>query len=174
MRRWTIIGLVGIVLGVAGWLFLTPWIAMDGLREAAQSADRDELERRIDFPALRESVKTELLDQIRVETPTGDGLEGAVASIGNSFAEGFVQGTVDAVVTPDGMAAMLKTGSLVPGRESAAQEMDWQIQLLSFDTFRAYPEGQDREEHPALLFKRDGWSWKLVGLEIPDRDPAAQ
>ncbi|HEU0051961.1 MAG TPA: DUF2939 domain-containing protein, partial [Longimicrobium sp.] len=41
----------------AGWSYLSPYRAMNDLREAAERGDRERMNELVDFPALRESVK---------------------------------------------------------------------------------------------------------------------
>jgi hypothetical protein len=168
MRKLVLIGLVGLA-ALAGWQIASPWMAMDTLRDAARENDREGLEQNIDFPALRQSVKSEMYDQIETEARRrGD--DDVLASIGTNFAKGFVDGTVDAVITPGGMSAMLVTGNLVPREKGtdAAREIDWGVRWVSFNSFHAVPESKDGKPHPSLIFRRDGWSWKLAGIDIPD------
>ena len=168
MRKWIVIVLGAAAALLIGWQVLSPWIAMDALRDAAREGDRDTLEENIDFPALRASVKAELFQQIEAEARKRGDEEG-LASIGTKFAKGFVDGTVDAVITPSGVSGMLTSGSLIPRTQGTAQaqEIDWKVKWVSFDTFHAYPAQDDGTVHPALVFKRDGLGWKLSGLDIP-------
>lgn len=167
MRKLIVIVVV-VACALAAWLVISPWMAMGELRDAAREGDKAALEQQIDFPALRESVKGELLAQVRAEQA-----DNPLAVIGNSLAEGFVEGTVEAVVTPDGMSALLVTGNFIPARDGE-KDIEWDVERQSFDTFKAVPRLDDGSEHPALVFKRDGLSWKLAGIDIPEAKPAAE
>lgn len=168
MRKPVMIGLVVLALTAAGWQAISPWMAMDSLRDAAREGDRQALEQSIDFPALRASVKSEMYEQVEAEVRR-NGDDESLAGIAAKFAKGFIDGTVDAVITPNGMSAMLVTGSLIPPQQGpdAAKEIDWEVKWDSLGTFRAVPDSKDGQAQPALIFKRDGLGWKLAGVDIP-------
>ena len=59
---------IALAVLVGGWWYASPLMALDGLRDAAQSGDQTDLEQRVDFPALRSSVKEQLrgvVEQLR-------------------------------------------------------------------------------------------------------------
>ncbi|HEX8359973.1 MAG TPA: DUF2939 domain-containing protein, partial [Longimicrobium sp.] len=69
MRKSSYLGpfAVIVVCAVAVWLFFTPHLAVRRLQQAAESGDRQALERMVDFPAVRASVKDEVRDAVREE-----------------------------------------------------------------------------------------------------------
>lgn len=173
-----IISIVAVIAFAGGWFYSTPWFAMSGLRDAARDGDKAELSQRIDFPALRESLKVQLTKQIEDEAArSASPLE--VSAAGSGLAKTFVEGMVDSVITPDSMASLLVSGSLVPKLDGQSQkDIEWRVKRDGFSTFRAWPEDQTEAEPnaatPALVFKRSGLSWRLSAIEIPERAPAAQ
>ncbi|WP_054529442.1 DUF2939 domain-containing protein [Erythrobacter sp. SG61-1L] len=174
MRKFIVIGAVLVALLAGAWAVASPWIAMDSLRDAAREADREALEQTIDFPALRSSLKDQMRAQIRQEAARrgqSDPMQGAGALLAN----GFIDGVVDSVITPDGMAALLVTGSLVPKRDGQpAKEIDWDVERTGLSSFRAVPKGENGEAFPALVFTRDGMSWKLAAIDIPEPELAKE
>ena len=169
MRKLILLAML-VLAGLGAWQFASPWIALDSLRDAAREADREALSERIDFPALRESLKVRMRKEIGEEAKRR-GVPGGLAKVGGDLvANGFVDQVVDGTITPDGMAALLVTGSLVPQRTGVqAKEIDWEVDREGLTRFRAYPKGEDGQAYPSLLFVRSGLSWKLVALDIPER-----
>lgn len=154
MRKW-IVAAAAVFLLAVGWFFASPWIAMASLRDAAREGDLATLQEKIDFPALRQSVKAELIRQINGAEAPAD----------------FVDLLVETTITPEGMAGLLSSGSLVPQRSvHEPEEVDWHVDREGLSTFRAEPKGDNSQNRPTLIFHRDGISWSLVGLEIPEND----
>src|SRR5260370_1298387 len=76
MKRNTIIGgLVAAVLLLIGMYVASPWIAVSQLRGAAKAGDRDKLDRLVDFPAVRESLKSQLKAQMLLKTQSDPDLK---------------------------------------------------------------------------------------------------
>lgn len=174
MRKLIVIGAVIVALLAGVWAFASPWIAMDSLRDAAREADREALEQSIDFPALRASLKEQMRAQIAQEAKRR-GVENPMKGASALLAAGFIDGVVDGVITPDGVGSLLVTGSLVPRRDGKpAEEIDWDVERTGFSSFRAVPKGEDGTAFPALVFTRDGLSWKLAAIDIPEPKPASE
>jgi len=150
-----------ILLGLAfiGWFIGSRLYALDDLREAAREGDVARLEGRVDFPAFRESLKSEL--DGKIESKTG-GLAAVVAKAGASLA-------VDALVTPEAVAQLVRTGKaggvIVANRQDEREPVDWRIESGGLDSFRLV----GAEGHGALVFRRDGLGWKLAGIDLDAR-----
>ena len=168
-RKYIVIGLVvAFAAGVAGWYAASPWYAMRQLREAAVEGNADDLEERIDFPSVREALKADLSARMAAEMMKQD--QRGFGALGSAFAMGFLNTMVDALITPQGMAAMIKQGKLERPNEapSNAEPVDWIVERDGFDRFRATPDAPEVDNPPSLVFERDGLGWKLVELDIPD------
>lgn len=151
-----------------GWYFASPSLAMAGLRDAALEGDKDDLAERVDFPAVRDSVKTQFKAQLAAEM-TKDQTDG-FAAFGAALAMGFVDTMIDGIITPDGIKAMVENGRLKAKGASSTSEpakpVEWDIERTGFDKFRATPKGQDKAF--AMVFKRDGLGWDLAEIDLPD------
>ena len=175
MRKLIVIGVLLVALA-GGWLFASPWMALDSLRDAAREGDAEALAETIDFPLVRQNLKVGMRKEIAAAAESR-GAKGALAAAGSEFlATGFADQVVDAVITPKGMAALLVTGSLIPREEGvpATKEIDWEVDREGLGTFRAFPKGEDGEAYPSLVFERSGLSWKLVAIDIPERKSPAE
>ena len=102
-----LIALIAIVIMAAlGYAYVSPYIALDRLKRAADSRDVDTVNAYVDYPALRESLKlqvTGLLTRRLDVQHNGNPL----AAIGAMVGVALIGPLVDAYATPDGVAALL-------------------------------------------------------------------
>lgn len=154
------------VLVAGGWYLASPWLALKGLRDAAMERDVAELERRVDFPAMRQSVRREVGQALRDRAAEG----GPLHVLAARAAEQFGGVALDQVVSPRGVAGMIATGAiaapLIPER-LRGQDIAWDVSRAGIDSFRAVGTFEDGTPGPALIFRRDGLGWTLVGIELP-------
>ena len=169
-----IIGVL-VIAGVA-WYFASPAWAMSQLKDAALAGDRTELAERVDFPAVRESMKSQLQTAMMAEMAkqSSSGEQDGWAALGGMIVMGLVGPVVDAAVTPDGIKMLVERGKLKgPGdaaqqtQAAQAEPPEWTITRSGFDRFTATPDVRAGQPAPSFVFKRDGLGWKLVDIEIP-------
>ncbi len=151
---------------IGGWYFASPWLAMKGLADAAQSGDTAELEERVDFPALRASVS----DQITEATRRRQGQGGLVDQIGGVLVDRIGRATVDRALTPAMVGNLVVSGGFAAGmlpERLRGQEIEWDVERKGLDFFHASGTFEDGTAGPTLVFARDGLGWKLTGFELP-------
>jgi hypothetical protein len=155
-----------------------------------QRGDRDTLERLVDFPRVRESLKADLtaamIKEMRDDPEMQDNM---FAELGLAMAPTLVAGVVDAMVNPatlaqlasaksiDDASSATKTASPVPGVPGAPAAPD---AAAPQPASQAPPEfsysyaGLNRfhaqsKDGPAFLLDRQGLlSWRVVRIEFPD------
>jgi hypothetical protein len=177
MKKWIAL-LVVLVLLLAGYIAAGPYLAINGIRTALAEQDTGKLERHVDFPALRVSIKAQVEDSLarRAGSEMQSNLLGAIAL---SVAGNVLGSGVDAMVTPLGIGALLQ------GRSMWKQSMG---ETVDGDTYgKAVPVDplKDAEHHyeslsrftatirdedgkPVIfVFKRNGLSWKLADIRLP-------
>lgn len=99
-------GVALIVVALAVFAYASPYLVLSRLRDAVQARDADGINRYVDYPALRISLKqqvTQMLSQ-RVDS---EKLQHPLAALGALVGMAFVSPLVDAYATPDGVAALL-------------------------------------------------------------------
>lgn len=164
------------VLAVVGLWAASPIFAAQGLIRAAKAGDAAALERHVDFPAFRESMKDEmnarLVAEMRRDPRAADP---ALAGLGMLLAPSLVSGMVDMFVTPQAISAMV-TSAEAPGPDGSTPEpadrdgdrvrQSWGYRDLN--TFAVTLSRDDRpNEQVALLMERRGlFSWKLAGVDL--------
>ena len=164
-------GAVGALLVVAATSFASPWWTLHRLRAAVDRRDAEGVAAQVDFPALRDSVKSQLLGSIARDA--GDEAGNPFAAIGKAFARAVADPVVDAIVSPAGVAAMVEHGRISIARPAPAPETSDPAPPREKPRYALHYRGWHHfavtaENGGSFVFRRDGlWSWKLAGIELP-------
>lgn len=156
----------------------SPLLAARSLVQAARSGDEKALERQVDFPAFRASLKDELNARMMVEMRKDPRLaDSGLSGLGMLLAPAIVGGAVDAFVTPQAISMMVQEGRApkpVMERQATQDAPDenkrvrqsWSYRDL--DTFAVTLTRDDQPgEQVALLMKRRHlFGWKLAGIDL--------
>lgn len=183
MSRKVLVGLfvIGGVLFAGAW-FASPMLAVRGLIDAARTGDEARLERLVDFPAFRDSLKDELNARLRAEMQAElGGRDSALGGLGMMLAPALIGGAVDAVVTAPAIASMVRTAEapdpLDRTRPSEPDGDDPDIrQSYGYRGLNTFALTLTDPDHPEaeldLLLERRGlFGWKLAGVDLPDPHP---
>ena len=166
-----------ILLPVSAWV--SPYWDLYRLRTAVAERDAETVSAHVDFPALRESLKGQVMTGVERAIAPGD--DNPLARLGAAVAAVAVNPMIDAMVSPAGVMAMLETGKVrlarpaPPGDQgrddadaAAAAEngrRDWSLH------YREWGEVVVGTETPGagrFVFRRAGlWHWDLVAIELP-------
>ena len=145
------------------------------MKSAAESGEADELSERIDFLRVKESLKEQVKAQMAKEIAKGD--DNPLGAMGAMMAMAMIDPMIDGIVTAEGMATMIQEGKLKREQSGEAppesEPVDWRIERDGFDKFTAVIDGETGQK-AGLVFERDGLSWKLVELDMPDNIPKAE
>ncbi|MBX9575802.1 MAG: DUF2939 domain-containing protein [Caulobacteraceae bacterium] len=180
MNRKLINGLA-VVAGVVflGWFAATPYLAAKALGEAAERGDARALERLVDFPALRDSMKTEFNERL-VGEMRARGEDDPLGGLGAFLGPAIISGAVDALVTPQAVSLMVRSGKTPKAGETppAADDRPEPKRSLGYrdpNTFAIRFEDAERDDRSVtLLMKRRGvFGWKLAAIDLPETPPPA-
>lgn len=169
--------IAGVVV-LAGLWAASPVLAGKAIIRAAERGDEAALERMVDFPALRESMKGELNDLLVAEMRNDPRvIENNLGGLATMLGPMFISGAVDTVVTPQGVAAMVTTakapeadGAVPPeadkGRDEPNLHKAWGYRSL--DVFAITLTDRDLPENSlALLLERRGlFKWQLAAVDL--------
>jgi hypothetical protein len=178
-------GGVAVVLLIALY-FASPILALHSLTAAAKAGDRVKLEQKVDFPAVRESLKVQLKATMTRKFEEDPELrDNPFAAFGHLLLSGVVDKAVDAYATPDAIANMVATNeppkniSAAPGAapvvEPAKPKAKSETEIRygyhkDLDHFRATYRDRKRagDEPFGLVLQRHGiFGWRLVRIELP-------
>ena len=186
-KRGLWIGLAAAAVALfVGAYVASPILAYDALKDAARSGDRDRLDQVVDFPAVRENLKSEIstgmMKSVRSDPKLRDN---PFAALGALLLPAITDRVVDAVITPDGIATIINQGRASktdappppadPASPSAAQPSPARPRLVTrygyqgLDRFVATITRADQPDQPVTLTlaRRGLFSWKLVRIDLP-------
>ena len=182
MNRKVLIGVIatGVVLFLGAY-FVSPVLAARGLVSAAKAGDEAKLERLVDFPAFRESLKDELNARLRAEMRADlRAQDSALAGLGMLLAPSLIGGAVDALVTPSAVASMVRTAEAPDPTDRAAADrprgeggdlrQSYGYRGLNvFAMTLSDPESPD--QRLVLLMERHNlFAWRLAGVDLTESD----
>lgn len=176
---------IGLFIGLVGVLILvlfvvTPALAVRNLIQAVETGDKAGIERGVDFPAFRESLKGELNTRMRAELRDRfEEEDEGLGALGILLAPTLVDGAVDAFVTPQAIAAMVQTadapgaadGPRTPRADEPHDDIRRRYGYRGLNTVVLTLIDPDQPDEPLhlLLERRNLIGWKLAGVDIADR-----
>lgn len=110
MRKLSTIAMsLGALVVVLGLLFGTPYYTLWRARDAADARDATALSSYVDYPAVRESLKTSLHDELsrQMDKQRGNAFGALALALGGWVSDRVVE----ALLTPEAVAAMLRGDS---------------------------------------------------------------
>jgi len=203
MSRPVRIALIVGVLGLLAWVAAAPYLTVNAMRHAAERGDAAAVARHIDFPALRENLKSQLADAMRRRL--GDG-SGGWRDLGANLLASTSAPWVDALTSETAIATLFAgRDALSPARATTAGTAptdaasasasssastptpaptnggiatgDWHLRMgyQDFSTFTVQCDLAGDPALPATLVfeRRNLVQWKLAAIDLSALDPAA-
>ncbi len=141
----------------------SPYFSFWRFTTALRSGDSAALSSRMDFPAIRASLKKQLVARFAQPTTTHKWW--------GNLGPTLIDAIVDAYVTPEGIAALIANPEVLKSlkhpqqfRFPAAKAADWsKVKHAFFTGPRTF--AVDREGI-GLRFRFKGWGWKLYDLDL--------
>ena len=170
--RVIIAGVAAVLVLLLGYVVATPYIAVAQMQAAAEARDGQALSEYIDFVAVRESLNTQLTamlaDQMAQSTD-----DDAMGLLGAAFGNKIIELLLDAIVTPEGLVALLNGDSMTDVLDQEASvsatpaNTSVSMGYQSLDTFGVTITNTDTQSATTLLLKRDGLNWRLSEILLP-------
>jgi hypothetical protein len=157
---------------LAGSVYFSPYWNLHQLRSAIEGKDAESVSDRVDFPQLRDSIKSQMLVMLEEERHKKENAS-PFEALGQAMALALINPLIDATVSPAGVATMIQHGkfSLEPaggnkaGDQVQGDKVDYAMSYQGWSQFAVAAKGQDSG---AFIFKRYGlWQWKLAAIELP-------
>jgi hypothetical protein len=179
--RWTVRTVAAIALvwiAYAAW----PFSALYGLVDAVQSRDGTAVARRVNFPAVRQS----LTEQIVVTYLRLTGRDARLGQFGRGMAVAGITSIADPIVakllSAEALMELLNVGwptTVLPDKATTFQGLSsgalgdiWQVFVQSEQGLRRFEIAVPMAAPPArqfkLQFRLTTWVWKLSGVELPE------
>lgn len=166
-----LVGALTALLLLGATSYASPWWRLHQLRAAVSERDAARVAQFVDFPALRENVKAQLMGSVGAG-PAGQDGGGLLGKFGRTLAGAVIEPLVDAVVSPAGVTAMLEAGEVRIRRTppsgtapaSSREKVRYTLSYRSWDRVAIEREGG---AGGAFILQRHGlWSWKLAGVAL--------
>lgn len=154
--------------------YASPYWTLHQMKTAIAEKDADGLSEHIDFPALRDSFKGQMMTMMNKRLGSAGMENNPFAAMGQMMGAALVNQLVDAAVSPAGVMAMMEAGKVKPGarpaleaNEQAAKETrDYSVDYRGWSKVAISTSQQDAGR---FILKRTGlWSWQLSALELPE------
>lgn len=191
MRRIATFLLIACLVALGAWLWFAPHLTVHAMREAAERGDAEALSSHVDFPALRDSARTQFAARVSDRLGGNSGW----SRLGGDFATALASPAIDAMISPEALTVIFAgrdmrsrysgPASETPPAADAAESRGgidtarWRLSMGYDDlsTFSVKVANDGLGPAPSrLVFKRHNllW-WKLSGIELPpvgstDRD----
>jgi Protein of unknown function (DUF2939) len=169
---------LALILVLAGTgVYATPYIAVRSMQAAVEAKDAETLGRYVNFPVLKENLKrnfsTKMTQGLSADSNS------PFAAFGAALSSALVSPMVDALVTTDGLALLLKGEQPVPNssvspaaaRGAADAEADSET-TMSYENVEHFLVSIKKKNSPdtplGLIFQREKLIfWKLVDVRLP-------
>lgn len=157
-----------VTIGIYGG---SPYYALHSLRAAAIDADSDKLEASVDFPAVRDNLKSQMTAALMAKMKNDPEMQNnPFSGLGLLVLPSIVDRMIDAYVTPVGIAAILRGQN--PAEKAKIEDnpdIESKAIYVSLDRFRVrLRNARLNQEGPSFLLERRGFAtWKVIRLEIP-------
>jgi hypothetical protein len=176
---------IALIAILIGFYVGSPYWTLHQMRSAAQAGQGDKLAGYVDFPAVRESIKTQFLAAMTPHTKDA-GKDGPFATFGNMLAATMMNGVVDTLVTPDGLVRIMEQGKLqrdtasaaappastappatdTPSKPAKPLRIDREYEGLDVFKVTMFDPSNDKPI-TQLVLNRDGiFGWKLKALRL--------
>lgn len=172
-----VFGAVALMCLLLAYVAAGPWLTIRAIQQAVQTEDSRALSRQVDFPLLRQSLRTQLADALVREA--GPGMQSnLLGAIGLRAAGAAAGAGVDTLVTPVGLSALMRgqrlwslAGGASPMRSGpdptrAAPLEDAHYRYQSPSRFTATVR-DERGRPIEFVLTRKGLQWKLSDIRLP-------
>jgi hypothetical protein len=183
-KRWIAAGAVAFLVLLLAWVAAGPYMTIRAIQQAVKAQDAGELAEQVDFPALRASLKAQMVDAL-IRQAGPDAQSNPFGAIAMTMATGVVNGLVDGMVNPAGLSAVMQgkrlwknsqesfqrppldaNGEPLPQARERLPLEDATMRYESTSRFTATIH-DDRDQPIVFVLKRDGLRWRLADIRLP-------
>lgn len=172
------------ITAVAVWFYFTPHLALIGMRSSAQNRDAKTFCSYIDFPLLKDNLKSELNAKMLVEMNKNEMKNNPFSGLAMALGPAMVNNMVDAYVSPAAIERAFK-GEYDSNQQSSPQdpkapgvaqtfnpdfvnEQKGEV-TTDYDSFNQFVVSYRPKAgtSSSLVFERRGlWNWQLISIKL--------
>lgn len=166
--------IVALLVVIAEYLYASPYLALNSIKNAAQARDAEKLSSYIDFPSVKQGVKEQIKAKVATEmvvSGNNDGFE----TLGSMFATAMIDPLVDGLITPEGIAAIMlekqeqesTEANDTQEKSNESDNLEYETGYDSFNDFHVYINNAEVDRTVKVRLHRDGLSWKISNIDFP-------
>jgi hypothetical protein len=182
---WPRLGIAAVVLALVALgavLYYSPLIAIRNMQQAIDRRDAAAVADYVDFPALRENLKNTFTAKLMAGD--GSGKDSGMSAMVAAFGSLLIGKLVDAMITPEGLAEMMrgkplgaaKAGALgkketVPAASDKARpemEQTWHYETWNRVVVSTKERGSTSPAAGLVLERQGLANWRLTGFRFPE------
>ena len=167
--------LFGLLIIFAIYLYASPYLVLNNIKNAAEQGDADKLSVYIDFPSVKQSMKDQV-KAVMVKELASSKEQNGFEALGTMLGAAMIDPLIDGLVTPDGVALMLQGQKLdfdlnndTPEDKPKGknEDIDYKAGYLSFNRFKVQViDADDPNESIDVIMHRDWLSWKVTRINF--------
>lgn len=172
MMRW----LVGVLLVLAiAYFAAAPYLTAYRMKVAADAGDSAAVSRHVDFEAVRDSLRTQLGGRVAEEVESRAGDDSLAAAVGGALGRMVVDSSIDAYVTPEGVAALMRGEDPSPGgpvggiAAERLEDVEVSAGYRGINHFAIVLTDPESGREADFILTRQGLVWKLTAIQLPLR-----
>lgn len=173
---------IKIIFGVLGFSVLTlgsyfsPHWNLHQMKVAIEDHDADSFSEHVDFPALRDNIKGQMMVIMDKQMSTSEMRKNPMVNFGQAMALALINPMIDASITPTGVIRMMRNGTTQPIKQGGNTAYPASLQeqsaapeySISYRGWSKVVVSKVGEDSGSFIFKRAGlWTWKLSAVDLP-------
>lgn len=154
-----------VTASLAAYAYFTPYLTMRAIHEAAMTGDTKRLEEHVDFPKVKASLK----QQIRARIDEGAAQSSnPLAAFGSALAGALAEPAVDALVTSENVARLLRGEELGRAGNGGAK-FDNESFEMGYEGMNRFVVTTHAKNGFVFVLEREGaLSWRLTEVRLPE------
>ena len=177
MRRVSALSLFVVVASTAAAFLAAPYLCFAQMKSAMRDRNPGMLANYVDFPAVRDSLRTQFGERLMAEAGKGGG-GGPFAAVGAALGAAVMNPLIDGLVTPDALALMVRGSEC---RQREGRSSDWPavadlgcgpMASASYEDMGhfviTFADRGGRARPAAFVMTREGvFTWRVTAIRLP-------
>lgn len=168
-------GIAACILLFLIYIYASPYITVYQMKESAENHDGASLSEHVDYPALRESLKSQMNTMLGVNRDVKSVKDIPMAAFGSLFGGILAEKMVDAYLTPESIAKLMngeeqnsKNSQEYSKTHSSPKPFsDASMSYESFSRFSITLKENESDKEIKFILRRSGMEWKLTEILLP-------
>ncbi|MDY6468668.1 DUF2939 domain-containing protein [Acinetobacter faecalis] len=167
-----------LILLILGYLFFSPYIVLNKIKNSIQANNSEAISTYVDFPSVRQNLKDLVKQEIQKEQKNSNQLEkDPFAELGTQMAIVMIDKFIDAAITPENLPLVLKGQKIADlqlpndlsknkhNADSSKNVFNYETSYKSFNQFQIdIKDENSTSPSVSVVMTRNGLSWKITEI----------